>query len=170
MLEHVISYPLKISVPWVEIWEIHQICPSTAWKLVASETALCLTLFRFWTKANPFPERQFSLFSHYCFWSFRSIVSGCPWACWRMLMHHLCPDQCMPLCPCALLYRTLCTDGWPNWSWIPSTYILGGSVCGGGLCVFWVLGRNVCMRVWEYAQGCQVVTYICVITTFICVF
>ena len=100
MLEHVISYPLQDFSLMVEIWEIHQICPNTAWKPFASETAPCLTLFRFWTKPNPF-SRTAVCFILTIFFFFRSIVSGCPWACWRMLMQTFVPwpeYAALPLC------------------------------------------------------------------------
>ena len=155
----------------VEIWEIHQICPSIAWKPVASEKKPCAILhFAFEQKPNPFPERQFALFSQYCFWYFRSIVSGCPWACWRMLMHTLVPWPVYAALPlCATVPHIV--HWWLTQLELNSIHLHTGwvGVWGWALCIL-SLGRSVCMRVWEYVQGCQVVMYISAITTFICVF
>ena len=130
-----ISYPLQDFSLMVEIWEIHQICPSTAWKPVASETALCLTLFRFWTK-------HWSLFQNGCLIYSLNIVFS---------IH----SQWVS-CTCTLELNSInLHTGWVGvWGW--------------ALCILG-LGRGVCMRVWDYVQGCQVVMYICAITTFVCV-
>ena len=103
--------PLQDFSLMVEIWEIYQICPSTAWKPVASETALCLTLFRFWTKPNPFSRTAVCVILTILFLIF-SIHSQ--WVSLSMLAHahahtctltsvcrfapvHYCPAHCAPM-------------------------------------------------------------------------
>ena len=105
------------------------------------------------------------------FFVFRCIVSGCPWAYWRMLMYTLVPWPAYTVI--ALVHwPTNCAvdDGWPHlelifinlqggwvglWRW--ALFILG-------------LGRSVCIRVWEYVQGCLCDLCFCAIIVFIWVF
>ena len=198
ILEHVTSSPFQDFSLMVEIWEILPICPSTQWKPVASETALCPVLFRFLTKHKPFSRTAVSFILTILFLVFRFIVSGCPWTCWRMIMHTLVPwpvyaGFALVHCP---THRVV-DDGWP-WGWALCVWVWAGvcawgcgSMCGVSL---WFVFFGQLLHLFEYFDAllarlisvnlkfghirlfwmCAMYVYLCVIfnifKTYFCVF